>query len=1026
MKNSISFYSKSSLSFALVALLSFGSIFSISADEDEDSAEVAEEIVVTGSRIKRADNISSPTPMVTLGESQIEETGSINVYDILNELPQAGEGISRGNTNFTVGSSGLQTVNLRGLGAGRTLTLVNGRRWVGGVPGTGTVDLNSIPTDLIERLEVITGGASSVYGSDAVAGVVNIILKDDFEGMSIEVMEGGYDEGDGDTTMASVTFGTSLADGRGSTVFNIRSDEQGGVFARDRQPWTGNDKLFYGYYAPIYGVDAWKDLEFDPAYSSYPPQGRFMPSGLIGDESGMLTFDCSQRDIDSVVKSDTVVPWGGSAACGFNRTHYRALEVPLERYQVYNATNYEFDSGTTFWSEFSYSSVDSTSQFEPVPFNSEDMFGGLGHLGYNVSNPYMPAAIRDAAVAAQGGVQALDANGNAIPNKFVHETDFLSATGDVLIPAGGELQVPFIRRLAEFGTRGSENTRQTFRASMGLEGTFSNGFDWDAHYSYGFVDRKQISGAYNAANFAYAVNAVTDTATGNIVCADEIARARNCVPINVFGIDSMSPEAVAYVRANTSTHSKNKQRTAAFNVTGDFNLMGLNASFAAGVERREERSDDRPDALQLAGLHGGNKVAATFGEYSVNGYYAELLLPLIQGMPYVDELVFETAYRVDHYSTAGSVDAMKFGLSWVVNDDIRFRGVISESVRAPSIDDLYAGQAQSYTGIPDICAGVGDPDVEPNKDPVVVANCLSDPRIAATAAVGRYDVDLNKTIPGFSYSQPQLQTISGFTGGNENLLEESADTTTIGLVWTPTYVEGLAVTLDYYSIEIDDVISSVSASRLLRECYESPNYPNVSQCDAHERYPTGHLRYWYSYGVNQSTYESTGMDLAVGYTFETLGPVPGELDIRGIWTNRDKHEFATTTSSTPFDYVGEVGYNDDIARLNFVWTTDDWLVSLQANYYSDALDDVAYAPDAYGTEIASNQVDEMIYLDLQVRYDLTDSLDVYYGMDNVSNQQPPYCPNCNNEPVPGAFYTAESYARVWNSKYHYIGFRWNL
>ena len=212
--------------------------------------------------------------------------------------------------------------------------------------------------------------------------------------MSIEVMEGGYDEGDGDTTMASVTFGASLADGRGSTVFNIRSDEQGSVFARDRKPWTGNDKLFYGYYAPIYGVSSWKDLEFDPAYSSYPPQGRYFVSGNVSDSTGMLTFDCSQRDIDSVVKSDTVVPWGGSAACGFNRTHYRALEVPLERYQVYNATNYEFDSGTTFWSELSYSSVDSTSQFEPVPFNSEDMFGGLGHLGYNVSNPYMPAAIR--------------------------------------------------------------------------------------------------------------------------------------------------------------------------------------------------------------------------------------------------------------------------------------------------------------------------------------------------------------------------------------------------------------------------------------------------------------------------------------------------------------------------------------------------------------------------------------------------------------------------------------------------------
>ena len=166
-----------------------------------------------------------------IGEDQIENTGSVNVYDILNELPQAGDALSRGNTNFTVGSSGVQTVNLRGLGSGRTLTLVNGRRWVGGQPGEGYVDLNSIPTDLIDKLEVITGGASSVYGSDAIAGVVNIILKDDFEGMSIEVMEGGYDAGDGDTKLASMTFGAQFADGRGSSIFNIRTDEQGSVFA---------------------------------------------------------------------------------------------------------------------------------------------------------------------------------------------------------------------------------------------------------------------------------------------------------------------------------------------------------------------------------------------------------------------------------------------------------------------------------------------------------------------------------------------------------------------------------------------------------------------------------------------------------------------------------------------------------------------------------------------------------------------------------------------------------------------------
>jgi hypothetical protein len=306
-------------------------------------------------------------------------------------------------------------------------------------------------------------------------------------------MEGGYDAGDGDTKLASVTFGAQFADGRGSSVFNIRTDEQGGVMARDRTPYTGRDIFHYGIYAPNFG-DFYKDYVLDPGYSSYPPQGRFFVSGNNADSSGMKTFDCSERDFDSVVKSDTVVDWGGSAACGFNRTYYRALEVPLERYSVFNSSKYEFDNGTTMFSEISFTSVDSQSTFEPVPFSSEDAFGGLGTKGYNIRNPYMPAAIRDAALAAQG---VLDANG-----AYTVGTDSSgnAVAGMYLNAAGNEIEVPFIRRLAEFGTRGASNTRQTFRASMGLEGTLSNGMDWDAHYSYGFSDRIQYSGAYNAAN----------------------------------------------------------------------------------------------------------------------------------------------------------------------------------------------------------------------------------------------------------------------------------------------------------------------------------------------------------------------------------------------------------------------------------------------------------------------------------------------------------------------------------------------
>ena len=173
------------------------------ADSDEDVEDI-EEVLVTGSRIKRTNPLEATNPIVSIAEEQIELTGSVNVYDILNEIPQAGPATySRASTNFSVGSSGQQTIDLRGLGEGRTLTLVNGRRWVGGIPGTNIVDLNSIPTDLIERLEVTTGGASAVYGSDAIAGVVNVILKDDFEGVSLEVMTGAYDKGDGETNLYS-------------------------------------------------------------------------------------------------------------------------------------------------------------------------------------------------------------------------------------------------------------------------------------------------------------------------------------------------------------------------------------------------------------------------------------------------------------------------------------------------------------------------------------------------------------------------------------------------------------------------------------------------------------------------------------------------------------------------------------------------------------------------------------------------------------------------------------------------------
>ena len=386
----------------------------------------------------------------------------------------------------------------------------------------------------------------------------------------------------------------------------------------------------------------------------------------------------------------------------------------------------------------------------------------------------------------------------------------------------------------------------------------------------------------------------------------------------------------------------------------------------------------------------------------------------------IQELAFEGAYRVDDYSTAGSVSASKFGINWTMNDSFRVRAVVADSVRAPDISDLFAGQAQTFVSISDPCAGLGDPAVEPTMDPVVVANCYSIPDVAATAASGTFDPDQGVIVPGFVYTQPDIQTISGFVGGNPNLREETADTTTIGLVWTPQFVDGLAVSLDFYDIEIKDVISSVSRTRLINECYTSTDFPNIPQCDAHERFPgTGKIRYWFSYGINQSAYKSNGYDLAASYTLDDV--IGGSLGFKLLHTRRDTHEYQTTDISTPVDYVGEVGFNEDKTKLTLVFEFGNWLISLDNTLYSSALDDVTQAPSDYHL----NPVSSISYTDLQVRFFPSDSWQIYAGLDNVFDQQPSYCPSCNNEPSPGSGYTGGQY-RPWDSMFGYAGVKYSF
>jgi outer membrane receptor protein involved in Fe transport len=389
-------------------------------------------------------------------------------------------------------------------------------------------------------------------------------------------------------------------------------------------------------------------------------------------------------------------------------------------------------------------------------------------------------------------------------------------------------------------------------------------------------------------------------------------------------------------------------------------------------------------------------------------------------VPLIQDLTFEAAYRIDDYSTAGKVDAMKLGLNWTLNDQFRVRAVFADSVRAPDINDLFAGQAQTYTPIADPCGGLGS-DIEANMDPIVVANCYSIPDVARAAAEGSFNPDTGVVEPGFIYSQPDIQTISGFVGGNVNLDEETAETQTIGLVWTPGYLDGLAISADYYNIEIEDVISTVSATNLINECYSTPGLGGI-ECEGHERFPgTGKLRYWYSFGINQSSLKSEGVDVSATYTWDNLWLVPGTLRASMLWTHRIEHTFQRTPDSPAFDSVGEVGYNKDKVKLTLVWQSDKWLLSADTTYHGSALDDAQQSKSDY----TLNAVDAITYVDLHLRYFPTEDWQFYIGADNVFDQDPSYCPTCKNEPSPGSHYTGGQY-RPWGSRFFYGGIKYSF
>src|SRR5450830_297958 len=915
-------------------VLSMQTAFAQSTDDKASADESVTKVQVTGSRLA-SPNAVSPSPLQILTSADIAASGATNLQELLLKNPTLGAPtISRTNSNFQTASVGVATVDLRNLGTSRTLVLVNGRRFVSGVPGESAVDMNTIPTDFIERVELLTGGASATYGSDAVAGVVNIILKRNFDGVLVDASLGQSDYHDESKKKLAITFGTTSADGASNIMGHFGYSKQGAVYSRNR-PDTAIDNqsraLVTGDPADIFTLQT-------PFYSGIAPQGRFLYGS--GTTAGNFTYD----------KAGNVIPWNSNgsatqAATGFNRNEFRTIAVPTERFLFALNGNHAFNESHSAFFEGTYSSTKVTSQTEPFGLQAVNIFPSgsvpTGSIinGNFVRNPLVPQYLYD---------RATDTDGDGIRD------------------------YSFSRRLSEVGTRGSTAERDTFRLATGLKGTVKD-WNYEAFVSYGKTKEAQNStGQVNVVNFRNALLAIPD-GNGGVQCADAIARSQGCVHINIFGYNSISPEAAKYVAAPGSLITSTTQKIAGGNLSGElFQLPAGKVGLSGGFEWRQEESSSVADALTQSGLNAGNAAPPTFGKFQVKEAYLETLVPLLKDKQFAKQLDFRAAYRVGDYSTVGHTNSWNMGLEWAPTSDVKFRATRSISTRAPNINELYSPPSQDFpSGLTDPCLGVtaGTPGATADA-------CRANPYVLA-------NIQANGT---FSQTQSDLQGISGYDRGNPDLKAEQGRSTTIGVVITPRSIPALSkftFTADYFDIKISDAIVDTPRQYALSQCYGGGNPAFCSFVTRRTATSGGNnvgtLSYIDSASSNSGGLGTEGVDLTASWV-DMVGP--GRLSAKVQYTYVKEGYVIPLKGEDKDPFAGEIGAAKNKANLNLAYKWGSLGISSTTTYIGrSSLDDQFLAQ--FDLPANSVKVGSRTYQDFQLTFDVKKQVQLYLGLDNA-------------------------------------------
>jgi len=867
-----------------------------------------EEVLVTGSRISRS-NLNQPNPISVTTSEIIKLTGLTTVGDLINQLPQTQNNMTPSTSQRFVNGSGFEFVNLRGLGEYRTLTVVDGIRHVGslsgrnGNGGTSLVDLASIAPSLIDHVDVVTGGASAVYGADAVAGVVNVVMKKRYEGATLDYQHKFREDGGFETNTINGLIGTSINNDRGNILFAFSYNEDSGLYGRDDSVALCQRTLVVNPNANAANPNAPARLSVGCNQSSTTAaNGAVVIRQKLGANNALtLAVSPDGKSLVPFNRGTRLDPGNGSTVGdavaiggdGVIANQYIALRAPSKRHIENIVFDYNIARGVgvvrniDVFADVKYSDVQGQIQNTPSSNGTGSAGDGVvnnvtGGLPIKIDNPYLPAGL--ATLMNSAGVAAI--------------------TGT---------------RLNEdwFGRRVNYNQTQVFRSVMGFRGELSNDWKYQLYYNYGRNQGNFGNNTVLTQNWAAAVDAVR-LPDGTIGCRSASARAAGCLAVNPFVVGKLTPEQRAYFMSRTFQTTTVTQNNAGANLNGDlFSFANpitktvAPVGFAMGVEYRKEFTNDQTDAL--LNLPNPNQISTnvlgTLGKagYNVIEGFGELSLPVLRDLPFVKAFDIDLAGRYSSYSSTGMAQTWNVLGSWTVNESVRFRGGLSRSVRSPNVDDLYTPASPSFVSISDPC----DLSQINNGASARVGNCR-----AAGIPVGFRASD---------FSNPYL-----LVGGNPNLKNEVGNATTLGAIFTPSFAPDFSFTADYWLEKISKGQQQVDPSVALIRCYDQ----NISVfCGLVHRRPDGSLDHVDGVSANVGKEKVTGVDISLKYNFD-LSKV--KMSQYGSIT------FVADISYTPQHYVlqdpadlttkayigGAVGFPKLRGRLQTSWNWDDLTVSL--------------------------------------------------------------------------------------------------